>query len=56
MREWMGRMGVSLGGKSYHDVREQANRISASVTFSWEEGPNVGFIREVLLPRRPAIL
>ncbi len=47
MREWMARMGLSLGGKSYHDVREQANRISACrLTFSWEEGPNVGFIRD----------
>ena len=47
MRDWMGRMGVSLGGKSYHDVREQANRISACrLTFSWEEGPNIGFIRD----------
>jgi hypothetical protein len=47
MREWMGRMGVSLGGKSYHDVREQANRISACrLTFSWEEGSNINFIRD----------
>jgi hypothetical protein len=47
MREWMARMGVSLGGKSYHDVREQASRISACrLTFSWEQGPDVGFIRD----------
>ena len=47
MRDWMGRMGVSLGGKSYHDVREQANRISACrLTFSWEEGSNVNFVRD----------
>jgi hypothetical protein len=47
MREWMARMGVSLGGKSYHDVREQANRISACrLTFSWGEGHDVGFIRD----------
>ncbi len=47
MRDWMARMGVSLGGKSYHDVREQANRISACrLTFSWSEGANVNFIRD----------
>lgn len=47
MRDWMARMGVSLGGKSYHDVREQANRISACrLTFSWGEGPDIGFIRD----------
>ena len=47
MRDWMGRMGVSLGGKSYHDVREQANRLSACrLTFSWEEGSNINFVRD----------
>jgi hypothetical protein len=47
MRDWMARMGVSLGGKSYHDVREQANRISACrLTFSWEEGSDINFIRD----------
>ena len=39
--------GVSLGGKSYHDVREQANRISACrLTFSWGEGADVNFVRD----------
>jgi hypothetical protein len=47
MRDWMARMGVSLGGKSYHDVREQANRISACrLTFSWGEGADVNFVRD----------
>jgi hypothetical protein len=39
MREWMGRMNVSTGGKSYRDVKEQANRISAcNLTFIWDRG------------------
>ena len=47
MRAWMGRMGVTLGGKSYRDVHEQANRISACrLTFSWQEGQTVGFVRD----------
>ncbi|MDX1539897.1 MAG: replication protein RepA [Geminicoccaceae bacterium] len=47
MRDWMGRMGVTLGGQSYRDVREQANRISACrLTFSWQEGATVGFVRD----------
>ena len=47
MREWMRRMGVTLGGKSYREVREQANRISACrLTFSWKEGQTVGFVRD----------
>jgi hypothetical protein len=47
MRDWMARMGLSLGGKSYHDVREQANRISACrLTFSWGEGSDINFVRD----------
>ncbi|WP_207460738.1 replication protein RepA [Azospirillum sp. SYSU D00513] len=39
MRDWMSRMNVSTGGKSYKDVREQANRISAcNLTFIWDRG------------------
>ncbi|MBP2315683.1 replication protein RepA [Azospirillum soli] len=39
MRDWMGRMNVSTGGKSYRDVKEQANRISAcNLTFIWDRG------------------
>ena len=47
MRDWMGRMGVTLGGQSYRDVREQANRISACrLTFSWQQGAAIGFVRD----------
>jgi hypothetical protein len=47
MREWLRRMEVTLGGKSYRDVREQANRISACrLTFSWKEGETIGFVRD----------
>jgi hypothetical protein len=35
--EWMGRMGIPIGGPNYRAVREQANRISAAkLAFSWE--------------------
>lgn len=38
MREWMSRMGVPIGGKSYRDIKEQANRISAcNLTFVWDD-------------------
>ena len=47
MRDWLYRMSVSLGGKSYQDVREQANRISACrLTFSWDQGNDSAFIRD----------
>jgi len=37
MAEWLDRMGMSAGGKTYRDVREQANRISRSVLqFFWD--------------------
>lgn len=36
MRDWLQRMGIGIGGKSYKDVREQAARIAACrLTFRW---------------------
>lgn len=36
MREWLRRMEIGIGGKSYKDVREQAARISSCrLTFKW---------------------
>jgi hypothetical protein len=36
MRDWLQRMGIGVGGKSYKDVREQAARIGACrLTFRW---------------------
>jgi hypothetical protein len=36
MRDWLQRMGIAVGGKSYKEVREQAARISACrLTFRW---------------------
>jgi len=36
MRDWLQRMGIGVGGKSYKDVREQAARIAACrLTFRW---------------------
>lgn len=37
MADWLERMGMSVGGKTYKDVRDQANRISRSVLqFFWD--------------------
>jgi len=34
MRDWLGRMGVPVGGKTVRDIRDQADRISACrITF-----------------------
>lgn len=36
MRDWLQRMGIGIGGKTYRDVREQASRIGACrLTFKW---------------------
>lgn len=38
MRDWMERMGLSVGGETAHALREQAGRISAcSLKFFWED-------------------
>jgi hypothetical protein len=38
MRDWMERMGLSVGGETAHSLREQAARISAcSLKFFWED-------------------
>ncbi|MEI8394348.1 MAG: replication protein RepA [Rhodospirillaceae bacterium] len=37
MYDWLQRMGIAIGGRSYREVKEQAARISAcSLRFSWE--------------------
>lgn len=36
MRSWLSRMGISSGGKTFNDVREQCDRISAcNLSFFW---------------------
>ncbi|HYE49597.1 MAG TPA: replication protein RepA [Azospirillaceae bacterium] len=37
MAEWLERMGLSVGGKTYRDVKDQANRISRAILqFFWD--------------------
>jgi Plasmid encoded RepA protein len=41
MREWMGRMGLSIGGETAAALREQARRIATcSMRFSWNTSKN----------------
>jgi hypothetical protein len=50
MREWMERMGLSVGGETAKALREQAARISAcSLKFFWEEGESDGFSRGAIV-------
>jgi hypothetical protein len=50
MRDWMERMGLSVGGETARALREQAARISAcSLKFFWEDGEADGFERGAIV-------
>ena len=50
MRDWMRRMGVPVGGRSYQDVRDQANRISAcNLTFIWDTDRGARFDKDTIV-------
>lgn len=50
MRDWLGRMGIPVGGKSLRDVRDQADRISAcTLTFQWKGGRGVQFLKDSIV-------
>jgi Plasmid encoded RepA protein len=47
LRIWLGRMGISSGGKSIRDVREQAERISrCRLTFHFAAGPGKALVNQ----------
>jgi hypothetical protein len=50
MHEWLDRMGLSVGGQTYRDIREQACRIAAcNLTFVWDEARGVGFEKDSIV-------
>ena len=50
MRDWMERMGLSVGGETARTLREQAARISAcSLKFFWEDAGADGFERGAIV-------
>lgn len=50
MRDWLGRMGIPIGGKSLRDVRDQADRISAcTLTFQWHGGHGIRFLKDAIV-------
>lgn len=50
MREWMERMGLSVGGETARSLREQAARISAcSLKFFWEDDTQEGWARGAIV-------
>lgn len=50
MHNWMDRMGLAIGGKTYKEVREQAARISAcNLTFAWDDGASIGFEKDTIV-------
>jgi len=50
MRDWMERMGLSVGGETARSLREQAARISAcTLKFFWEDGQQEGWARGAIV-------
>lgn len=50
MHEWLDRMGLSVGGQTYRDIREQASRIAAcNLTFAWEDTNTIGFEKDSIV-------
>ena len=47
LRDWLGRLGISSGGKSQKDVREQAERIArCRFTFHVSNGSRIGLVNQ----------
>ncbi len=47
LHAWLGRLGIPVGGKSFHDVREQADRLSrCRLTFHVQQGGRAGLINQ----------
>ena len=56
MRDWMERMGLSVGGETARSLREQAARISAcTLKFFWEDEEREGWTRGGNRHIRPAL-
>ena len=50
MRQWLDRMGIERGGKTYRAFRDQAARISACrLTFAFKKHGREGFIRDSIV-------
>lgn len=50
LREWLGRMGISSGGKSIREVREQAERIArCRMSFHISRGGRVGLVNQSIV-------
>ena len=50
MRDWMERMGLSVGGETARSLREQAARISAcTLKFFWEDDEREGWSRGAIV-------
>ncbi len=50
LSDWLGRLSIPLGGKSYRDVKEQASRISrCRLSFHIQAGSRTGLINQNIL-------
>ena len=52
MHDWLTRMGMSIGGRQYDAVRDQAKRISAcTLRFIWGDERTSGFDKDAIIKR-----
>jgi hypothetical protein len=50
LHAWLNRMGIPIGGKSFHDVREQADRLSrCHMTFHIQQNGREGLINQSIV-------
>ncbi len=50
LHAWLGRLGIPIGGKSFKDVREQADRLSrCRLTFHVQQGGRAGLINQNIM-------
>jgi hypothetical protein len=47
LHAWLGKLGIPIGGKSFRDVKEQADRLSrCRLTFHVQQGGRAGLINQ----------
>jgi len=50
MNQWLERMGISVGGSTYRNIRDQADRLNlCRLTFYWSDGAREGFSKESIV-------
>jgi hypothetical protein len=50
MKDWMKRMNINVGGKTYKNIKEQVARIySCNISFRWTIGDHITMVRDTII-------